>query len=275
MVRRGMRGTGFRRGLANLYTATNLNRVCHLVHSKIVRLLFALLLPGIAQATCAIAVWTPEKIVLGADSMERVINPENNGGAVNQCKIQQAGNYYVMVSGITSHRRTGFDTFAIIAASIRQSDSVFEAADLAMNEVERGFMNVLVSAKDTDGRYIANLELNSPTFAIAGFERGRPQMVYCSFDKIRGRWTWTRDDYPNARQGGIAYAYLCGQRGINFYKRGHPNWRREDPVRTVAGMIAAEARSVPREVGGPLALVILDRGGAHWRSGGVCGSPDR
>jgi hypothetical protein len=241
-----------------------------------VRLSFALLLPAIAHATCAIAVWSPEKIVLGADSMERIINPDNAGRAVNECKIQQTGNYYVLVSGITLHRRTGFDTFQIISDSIRQSNSVFDAAELAMNEVERGFLNVLVSARqNTDARYVRDLELNSPTFAIAGFEGGQPYMVHCSFDKIRGRWTWTREHYSVAHRGGVAYAYLCGQRGVNFYKRGHPNWWRDDPARTVAGMIATEASSVPQEVGGPLALVVLDRMGAHWRSGGVCGSSDR
>lgn len=235
------------------------------------RLSLVLLAPVLAHATCAIAVWTPDRIILGADSMERVINPGSAGRAVNECKIQQAGDYYVVVSGITHHRRTGFDTFQTIANSIAQSESVFEAADRAMNEVERGFLNVLLSVReDTDARYIANLELNSPAFAIAGFDRGRAQLVYCSFDKIHGRWTWTRRNYPGNQSSGVAYAYLCGQRGVNFYKRGHPYWWREDPVRTVAGMIATEARTVPQEVGGPLALLVLDRAGAHWRSGGVC-----
>lgn len=248
----------------------------HLVHSKTVKLWFALLLPVIAHATCAVAVWTPNKIVLGADSMERVINPDNNGPVVNQCKIQQDGNYFVVVSGITLHRRTGFDAFAILAASIQKSGSISEAADLAMNELERGFLKVLIAARqDTDPGYLANLEVNSPTFAIAGFEGGRAYLLYCSFDKVGGQWAWSRAYYPNTDGGSIAYAYLCGRRGIDTYKHAHPNWLREDPAKTVAGMIGMQSRASPDKVGGPTAVLVLDRTGAHWRSGGVCGADGR
>lgn len=205
--------------------------------------------------------------------MERIINPADSGGAINDCKIQQAGNYYVMVSGITHHRKSGFDTYSIISASIHRSTSISEAADLAMSEIERGFLNVLIQAKqNNDARYMTDLETNSPTFVIAGFEAGRGYMVYCSFDKIRGHWTWTRAYYPDGTGDSVAYAYLCGKRGVNAYKHDHPNWLRDDPERTVTGMIAAETRIAPKEVGGPLALMVLDRTGPHWRSGGVCGS---
>src|SRR5579863_5012928 len=95
------------------------------------------LLPITLHATCAIAVWTPTSLVLGADSMERVVNPTDAGRAISDCKVQQMGNYYVLVSGLTKHPRTGFDTFGILSTAIQQSGSVFEAADLAIAEIER------------------------------------------------------------------------------------------------------------------------------------------
>jgi len=34
------------------------------------------LLPAVAHATCAIAVWTPDSIILGSDSRETLLSPE-------------------------------------------------------------------------------------------------------------------------------------------------------------------------------------------------------
>jgi hypothetical protein len=233
---------------------------------------FALLLaPLTLHATCAIAVWTPTSLVLGADSMERVVNPNEPGRDISECKVQQIGNYFVLVSGLTRHRRTGFDTWGILSAAIRQSASVFEAADLAVAEIEKGYEGVLRSARqNTDARFVHNLELNAPVFAIAGLEAGRPYLAHCSFDKIRGRWTWTKQFFPSAEPTPVAYTYLCDQHGVSIYQSRHPNWRRDSPVGVVQGMIRMEEQILPEEVGGPVSLVVIDKNGAHWKNMGVC-----
>jgi len=234
------------------------------------RWVFALL-PVTLHATCAIAVWTPNSLVLGADSMERVVNPTDAGRAISDCKVQQVGNYYVLVSGLTRHPRTGFDTWGILAAAIQQSGSVFEAADRAVAEIEKGYAEVLRSARhNTDARFVHSLELNAPVFAIAGFEGGRPYLAHCSFDKVRGQWAWTKQFFPAAGGTPSSFTYLCEQRGVSMYKGGHPNWRRENPAKVVEGMIRMEARILPEEVGGPVSLVVIDRNGAHWKDRGVC-----
>jgi hypothetical protein len=234
---------------------------------------FALLLaPLTLHATCAIAVWTPTSLVLGADSMERVVNPNDPGREISECKVQQIGNYFVLVSGLTRHRRTGFDTWGILSSAIRQSGSVFEAADLAVTEIEKGYAAVLRSARlNTDAKFVHNLELNAPVFVIAGFEGGRPYLAHCSFDKILGRWTWTRQFFPSDRSGTpVAYTYLCEEHGVSMYKSRHPNWRRDNPVKVVQGMIRMEEQVLPEEVGGPVSLVVIDKNGAHWKNVGVC-----
>ena len=229
------------------------------------------LLPVAVHATCAIAVWTPTSLILGADSMERVVNPHDAGREISECKVQQLGNYYVLVSGLTLHRRTGFDTWAILSSAIRQSSSVFEAADLAIADIERGYAEVLKSARlNTDARFVHNLELNAPVFAIAGFEGGRPYLAHCSYDKIRGRWTWTKQLFPREGPAQVSYTYLCEQRGVSMYKGRHPNWRRDNPAKVVQGMINNEEQILPEEVGGPVSLVVIDKNGAHWKNRGVC-----
>ena len=229
------------------------------------------LLPITLHATCAIAVWTPTSLVLGADSMERVVNPTDAGRAISDCKVQQMGNYYVLVSGLTKHPRTGFDTFGILSSAIQQSGSVFEAADLAIAEIERGYAAVLRSARrNTDARFVHSLEQNAPVFAIAGFEGGRPYLAHCSYDKIRGQWTWTKQLFPGAGPTPTSFTYLCEQRGVSMYKGRHPNWRRDNPAKVVQGMISMESRILPEEVGGPVSLVVIDKNGAHWKERGVC-----
>jgi hypothetical protein len=201
-----------------------------------VKLTFLLaLLPATSWATCAIAVWTPTALILGADSMERVVNPHDAGRTISECKIQQVGEYYVLVSGLTRHQRTGFDTWEILASSIRQTHSVFDAAELAISEIEKGYAEVLRSARrNTDSRFVNSLEVNAPVFAIAGFENGTPYLAYCSYDKVRGRFAWKKQFYPNAGPPRIAFTYLCGDYGVAQYKSRHPNWQRDNPVKTVA-----------------------------------------
>lgn len=237
-----------------------------------IRLLWIVaLLPITVHATCAIAVWTPTSLVLGADSMERVVNPTDSGRAISECKVQRIGNYYVLVSGITRHSRTGFDTWDILSSAIHQTSSVFEAADLAVSEIERGYAAVLRSAqRNTDSRFVHNLEMNAPVFAIAGFEGGRPYLAHCSYDKVRGRWTWTKQFFPGAGPTPISYTYLCEQRGVSIYKGRHPNWRRDNPAKVVQGIISTEEQILPEEVGGPVSLVVVDKNGAHWKDRGVC-----
>ncbi len=240
-----------------------------LPHAKFTLLLASL--PLTLHATCAIAVWTPTSLTLGADSMERVVNPNDAGREISECKVQQIGNYFVLVSGLTHHRRTGFDTWGILSSAIRQSGSVFEAADLAVAEIERGYAAVLRSARqNTDERFVHSLEQNAPVFAIAGFENGRPYLAHCSFDKVRGRWTWTKQLFPSADRPPVAYTYLCEQHGVSMYKSQHPNWRRDNPAKVVQGMIRTEEQVLPDEVGGPVSLVVIDKNGPHWKNQGVC-----
>jgi hypothetical protein len=235
---------------------------------------FALLtvIPAIAHATCAIAVWTPTRIILGSDSRETYLSPYNGPTLSSQCKLRKIGPYFVIVSGVMQHRRSGFDVWNIIGESVARTNSVTDAAEDASIEIARRYVEVLrVGRADSNPDYLSELETNAPVFAIAGFSNGRPYLAHYEYDLLRGTWIWRKKIYGRTRQAGsMDYAYLCDPAGIELFKRRHPRWRTEDPLKVVAGMIAATARVDTTEVGGPTALLVVDSSGPHWKSAGSC-----
>jgi hypothetical protein len=235
---------------------------------------FALLalLPAAAHATCAIAVWTPTRIILGSDSRETYLSPYRGPTLSSQCKLRQIGPYFVIVSGVMQHRRSGFDVWDIIGESVARTSSVAEAAEDASIEIARRYAEVLrVERADSNRDYFSELETNAPVFAIAGFSNGRPYLAHYQYDLVRGTWIWRKKIYGRTREAGsMDYAYLCDPAGIELFKRRHPRWRTQDPLKVVPGMIAAAAHLGSIEVGGPTALLVMDSSGPHWESAGVC-----
>jgi hypothetical protein len=244
------------------------------VASKRFRGLLALFafIPPFAHATCAIAVWTPDRMILGSDSRETFLSPEYGQRSSNECKLRQIGPYYVIVAGIMLHQRTGFNVFDILGESIARTNSVTEAAEEASNEIARRYARVLrLAREDSSGSYMRRLESNAPVFAIAGFSNGRPYLAHYEYDLVRGTWAWRKRIYGGSREGGsMSYVYLCDPHSIEMFKRQHPRWQSEDPLKVVPGMIASAARWDSAEVGGPTALLVLDSAGPRWESSGVC-----
>jgi hypothetical protein len=230
------------------------------------------LLPAAAHATCAIAVWTPESIILGADSKEIFLSPNQGQSFYYECKLRQIGPYYVLVAGVMHHRQSGFNVWEILAESVARTNSVPEAAEAASVEIGRRYGELLRSARqEASAEYLGRLKNNSPDFAIAGFSGGRPYVAHYEYDLVRGAWTWHKRIYGRSREpGSMDYTYLCDPNGIEAYKRRHPQWRTEDPLKTVAGMIASTARVDSSEVGGPTALLVVDANGPRWESTGTC-----
>jgi hypothetical protein len=240
--------------------------------TDLAKLVLLALIPAAAHATCAIAVWTPTRIILGSDSRQTYLNPHYGASLSNQCKLRQIGPYFVIVSGVMQHQRSGFDVWEILGESVARTNSVAEAAEDASIEIARRYADVLrVGRADSDRDYLSELEINAPVFAIAGFSNGRPYLAHYEYDLVHGTWIWRKKIYGQTREAGsMDYTYLCDPAGIETFKRRHPRWRSEDPLKVVPGMIAAAARLGSIEVGGPTALLVMDSSGPHWESPGFC-----
>jgi hypothetical protein len=230
------------------------------------------LLTAVAHATCGIAVWTPERIILGSDSRETYLTPFHGTSSSTQCKLRQIGPDYVIVSGVMQHERSGFNVFDILGESIMRTNSVTDAAEDAAGEIARRYAEVLrVSRGSSSREFLSELEINAPVFAIAGFTDGRPYLAHYEYDLVDGQWKWRKWVYGASRSdGSMDYAYLCDPAGIAMFQRQHPQWRTEDPLKVIAGMIRAAARVDTVEVGGPMALLVIDSSGSRWENPGVC-----
>jgi hypothetical protein len=236
-----------------------------------VKLALLLLLPAGANATCAIAVWTPDRIIIGADSRQTILNPDRRPASLSQCKIHQIGPYYAAVSGVTEHQRTGFDIWTILEESVQGSRSVPEAAEAAAATIAWRYGAVLKAARESgDAKYVHGLEANAPEFVIAGFSSGHPYLVQYQYDMVHGRWMWRKDLFGVSARESMGLAYLCDPHGVARYKRRHPRWRSDDPVKTVNGIIAATAQLDRSEVGGETTIVILQHSGVNWVTQGMC-----
>jgi hypothetical protein len=217
-------------------------------------------------------VWTPESIILGSDSRETYLSPGRLPTSSSQCKLRQIGPYYVIVAGVMQHQQSGFNVFDILGESIMRTQSVTEAAEVAAGEIARRYAEVLrMSRRVSSTEYQSELEINAPAFAIAGFSSGRPYLAHYEYDLVDGQLKWRKWIYGQSRQdGSMNYVYLCDPAGIERFKRQHPKWRTENPLKVVEGMIAAAARVDTLEVGGPTSLLVVDSSGPRWERPGVC-----
>ena len=230
------------------------------------------LLPVAVHATCAIAVWTPTSLILGADGVERVVNP-HDAGRESLASVRSSSweiiTCWFPVSRCIEERDSIPGRFcprrfvkAVRCLRRRTWPLRISNADMRRCSSPRGLTL-------TRGSSII-WNLTRRCLRSRDLREGVPYLAHCSYDKIRGRWTWTKQLFPREGPAQVSYTYLCEQRGVSMYKGRHPNWRRDNPAKVVQGMINNEEQILPEEVGGPVSLVVIDKNGAHWKNRGVC-----
>jgi hypothetical protein len=225
------------------------------------RILLFLMSAAACGATTLVAVWTPDEIVLAADS--KLMYDGATAGANTVCKIQREGETFFAFSGLVDDPASGFNAAAIArraaqaAGGAERRVAAFEK--YAVVELKKAIEGIRYDSP-SDYKYLrqghpvlqAIFALPGPTapvLAIAGFQLDEKGEVR-SFSRVVADGS----DSAGAR---VIYA---GQQGhIRSYLKSHAEWQNEPPAVLVRKLVELEIGDGTGRVGGPVDIVSVGR----------------
>ncbi len=217
------------------------------------------------SATTLVAVWSPERLLIGADSNVITSAPDVIGTG---CKISRDGPSVYAFSGLVEDRSAGYDIERLA------HEAVQGAGDLSIHlnhflELTRDPLSRAVAAlkKDSPDQYaylqqshpvlqaiFADVESGAPELGLAGFSLA-PDGSLIDFTRIVARG----DDGRGAR-----IVYAGQQKHLKEYLREHGDWGSADPEQLIRNLIQSEIDASEGEVGGAIDIVAVEPNGAHW-----------
>lgn len=223
------------------------------------------LLCASARATTLVAIWSPQQLLLGADS--RVVDDQRQP-LHNACKIVQQGNLFLAFSGLAEDPATGFTAAALARESLRQAGTLGERlahfAGSARAPLQRAVTG-LASAAPAQFRRLqgghpvlqvifAQVEAGVPRLGVAGFTMTGDGQVEASTRLIA--------DGDDGRGPRIIYAGQ--QQEIRQYLGTHHDWYAQDAAGLIRELITRESASGTGLVGTPVDILALGPARARW-----------
>jgi hypothetical protein len=222
---------------------------------------------SVAHATTLVAVWTPERLLLGADSLLYTGAP---GMAGRGCKIVNEGDTYFALSGLIEDAAANYQLASLTRQAMKLSGGMDDKLMAFRNLVRPGLTRALAGLKkDSPADYRFLLDGHPVVQAIFGeVQPGSPVLAVASFQLDPGgelqEYSAVLAHQNDTRGPRIIYA---GQQGrIREYLRDHKDWHAGDPAGLVRGLIQLEIDENSGRVGGPVDVLSLSAGRAEWIS---------
>lgn len=224
------------------------------------------LVPLCAHATTLVALWTPERILIAADS--RVVF--SDASAAEGCKIGHSGTTWFALAGLVSDTETGYALGEVL-------DHTLSGSGELTSRVERFILGVQPSLAGA----VAALQRDDPgQFAV--FTGGRPILQAILADTIQGRPVMITVSFGLNGQGtlqphaslidgtdlsGPRIIYAGQQDRIRAYLRSHRDWIAGDHAALVQKLVQLEVEAQTPWVGGPVDVLEIGRLGPRWVQG--------
>lgn len=220
---------------------------------------------AMAPATTLVALWSPDRLLIAADSNVITNMPNVLGTA---CKISQDGPIFYAFSGLVEDKTVGYN-IEMLAHEASQgpgdlSVHLTHFLELAHDPLARAVAAVKRDAPDQYAyleqnhpvlqAIFADVESGPPTLGVAGVSLG-PDGSLLDYSRIVARG----DDGLGPR---IIYA---GQQShIREYLKDHRDWAAGDKAALVRNLVQSEIDASKGEVGGPIDIVAIEPHTAHW-----------
>jgi hypothetical protein len=222
---------------------------------------------SVQSATTLVAVWTPDQLVIGADSS---VITTLGGRAVktSACKINQEGSTFYAFSGLVEDQGIEFNVATLAQRAVQSgaglADRVERFKQITREPLARAVARLKSDSPD-DYEYLrrghpalqaifADVQPGAPSLAIAEFSVS-PDGSLAMF----GRMVADGDDGRGPR---IIYA---GQQShIREYLTVHSNWYTGDGSELARKLVELEIASSDGKVGGPVDVLKLRPHGAQW-----------
>lgn len=228
---------------------------------KVLAAAIALFFCAQAGATTIVAFWTPQKIVIAADSLIASTWTGENGAPQRKlskdCKIRKFGANYISAAGNYHIQTAGFDLWATAQHACGSSGNVELCAARFKSELRTALARV-VGVHDV---HLAVL--------VAGLQNGQPALEHITFVGLPdGRLSVKSESFRKGkvRSGRV----ILGERdAIDRYERGATSVTGDLQDQAVA-LVRIESRALPQEVGAPFSSLTIEPGGEHWVNPGCC-----
>jgi hypothetical protein len=233
-----------------------------------------LFVPLPVRPTTILAIWTPDRIILAADTALSSIDGTKRIG--NVCKLKRESAIWFATAGLFEFSPTGFDMPSIIRKRYERRPTV--NLDVLGVLVDSDIDIALDDArKSVDATLRANQNLNISELIIIGPNHGVEGALY-STSNIYG--STARDNggggkemhatfgsllLPTGRPYRAELAVAGEKDAIVEYLMETPAWQGSDPVALARLFIELEMTRHPITVGPPIAIVSIAMDGTyHW-----------
>jgi hypothetical protein len=242
---------------------------------------WAAIVPTQAFSTTIIAVWLPDRVMIGADSKVSMVK-----GTVNEpmCKIGVANNVLFAISGLRLSIIVGnaFDTYEIARQALLANESLdFRIQTFEKNIIEKlSAMLSATKAVDPAGYPLAKNEA-AIGIVFAAYINGRARMEVRDIRDTGGatidvRVAQSMSCPGDAQCARRARVVMLGQNEeSNRITSIDPLfWQRRGGVaQGIEYLITQESAADPTHVGPPISIVEVAAAGVNWVSRGICRSP--
>ncbi len=229
-------------------------------------ILFSVLAPGPVRSTTIVALWTPEQVVIAADSLTRVGDHQLGGLARSSCKIVQVSNMFYALAGLPEDPETGFSAHDAVVVAARTPGKLIDKMKVfhttVLPELRRALAHINAKYPASYQRIFKGRPVIDIIFA--GVEDHSLAMVVMRIGLEDFAESGRILQYPNK-----AYetAFIGQQDTINRLVKEHPGWTQgtsRDPIKIARMLVETQISENPETVGPPVDILSIGLRGSRW-----------
>ncbi|HLJ51343.1 MAG TPA: hypothetical protein VKU01_35285 [Bryobacteraceae bacterium] len=215
--------------------------------------------------TTLIAIWSPGRLLIGADSAVITSMPNVVGSG---CKISQDGSTFFAFSGLVEDKSVGYNVAALARQASEAPGALEQRMEQFVNLVNDPLARAVTTLKNDSPDQYAYLQQNHPALQaiFAEQEPGAPQLGVVAFavgpDGILSHYTRMVANGDDGRGPRIIYAGKQDQ--IRSYLNVHHDWFLGDQAGLIRSLIQSEAETSRGEVGGPIDILSVEPNNSYW-----------
>lgn len=230
--------------------------------------LCGLMLQLCANATTIVALWTPDRILMAADSRAII----GTSSSVDTCKIGHSGPTWFAVAGLITDTASGYALGDSLKQALATSAGLTDKVDRLITTVQPKLTTAVAGIENDSPEQFAEFATGRPILqaVLAETANGRPVMATVAFaldgaGAVQPRATLI--DGSDAR--GPRLIYAGQQERIRSWLRVHRDWIDGDYAALVRDLVQLEVDANSPWVGGPVDLVEITAAGVgpHWLEG--------
>lgn len=224
------------------------------------------------HGTSGVVVWTPRKIIIGADGLLRHESALVGAQAMtHSCKIRRCGkHFWLLMAGVYASTGTAYDAWSLANQACEHSPTVELAAEHAAALIQAPLLQTIERMKTEGSVELKRLEQAGTylQFAIAGFNESIASVAARQF---RPGGAIDVLEYP----GGVPYQPQSAARllmgdhqAFMEFEAEHPNWYfSNDRASLIQSQLNEQIRLFPETAGHPISILSIEADKVQWIHG--------